>query len=207
MSTVVVVKKDNRACIAGDTLVSFGDMKQQAHLLVGMSKIIQVNDAYLAVVGSSAHQMVLQSYFAAQADEMDFSSRQAIFESWRKMHRVLKEEYHLNSEEDREDPYQSTQVLCLLMNEHGIFGVYPMRSVAEYTKFWAMGSGSDYALGAMQAVYDDYTRVEDIASAGLHAAAEFDKSTALPLTMHTIEMAWEPLPVYPRLKALAAYAM
>ena len=38
-------------------------------------------------------------------------------------------------------------------NEHGIFGIYSMREVFEYTKFWAAGSGRDVALGAMYALY------------------------------------------------------
>ena len=42
---------------------------------------------------------------------------------------------------------------CSIANAHGIFGVYSMRDVIEYERFWASGSGGDYALGAMHALY------------------------------------------------------
>ena len=55
--------------------------------------------------------------------------------------------------EEEDDPYESTQITALIANEHGIFGVYSMREVFEYTRFWAVGSGREFALGAMHALY------------------------------------------------------
>ena len=42
----------------------------------------------------------------------------------------------------------------LIANASGIFGVYSYREVFEFDRFWGIGSGRSFALGAMYAVYD-----------------------------------------------------
>jgi ATP-dependent protease HslVU (ClpYQ) peptidase subunit len=66
--------------------------------------------------------------------------------------------------------------------------VHSLREVCEYKKFWAIGSGSEYALGAMFAVYDIYDSVDKIAEAGVRAGAEFNNATAMPMTSYTIDL-------------------
>ena len=101
----------------------------------------------------------------------------------------LKENYFLNTKDEDDDPYESSHIDSLAINEHGIFGIYAMREVYEYSRFWATGSGSPYALGAMQAVYERYDSAESIAEAGVMAGAEFDNASAMPLTIRSIKLA------------------
>ena len=68
---------------------------------------------------------------------------------------------------------------ALVANEHGIFGVYSMREVFEYTQFWAVGSGREFALGAMYALYPRLRTAAAIARAGIEAGATFDKNSGL----------------------------
>ena len=63
-----------------------------------------------------------------------------------------------------------------------------MREVYEYTRFWATGSGSPYALGAMHAVYERYDSAETIAAAVVMAGAEFDNASSMPLTTRSIKL-------------------
>ena len=86
-------------------------------------------------------------------EDLDFSGRLAIFYTLRKLHPVLKDQHLLNPKEEEDDPYESTQITALIANQHGIFGVYSMREVFEYSQFWAVGSGREFALGAMNALY------------------------------------------------------
>lgn len=76
----------------------------------------------------------------------------------------------------------------LIANPYGIFGVYGLRSVDEYNKYWAFGSGTDYALGALHASYDRFKDVKDIAKAAIEAAAQFDNATGLPMTLYSVEL-------------------
>jgi len=188
MSTVVIVRKNNTACIAADSLTSFGDTKQAAEFVVNSDKIIQFADFHMGIVGSAAHHLVLKSLFNNHSDKIDFSTQLAIFDSLKKLHPVLKEEYFLNSKEEDEDPYESSRVDSLIMTTKGIYGLYSLREVDEYTQYWAVGSGAEYALGAMFTVYDQLDSAQQIAQIGIQAGAKFDNASDLPMTSYTVEL-------------------
>ena len=89
--------------------------------------------------------------------------------------------------------YQSSQIDALIANQHGIFGMFEFREVHEFEKFWAIGSGKAYALGAM---YEAYERVEDpteIAKIGVRASCEFDNACELPLSVYVLDLKKEEL--------------
>ncbi|MBL7004624.1 MAG: MFS transporter [Gammaproteobacteria bacterium] len=188
MSTVVAVVKNNKACIAGDSLTSFGDTKLSARHIKDSDKILNFKENYLGVVGSAAHQLVLESLFQTQPELFDFTNRLSTFETLRKLHPILKDQYFLNSKEEDDDAYESTRLDALMMNENGIFGIYALREVDQYESYWAVGSGSEFALGAMFSVYDALDSAEDIAKIGVRAGAEFDNASSLPMTSYTIDL-------------------
>ncbi len=148
MTTLVAVRKNDEIAIAADSLTTFGDTRLSAQFDRSSDKIVHYKGTYIGLCGSAAHQLVFQSLLAKHG-ELDFSNKAAIFETFRKLHPILKEQHFLNPKEEEDDPYESTQVTALVANEHGIFGVYSMREVFEYTQFWAVGSGREFALGAM----------------------------------------------------------
>lgn len=193
MSTVVVAKKDGKVCIAADSLTSFGDLRLSSVYDAAHDKVLRYDENYLGIVGSAAHQLVLESVFASKKVvdkkiEIDFSSRLAIFESFLALHPLLKEKYFLNAKDEDDDPYESTQIDALIANPFGIFGVHSLREVTEYNKFWAIGSGAEYALGAMFSVYDSAASAEDISQAGVAAGAEFNNASSMPLSSYVIDL-------------------
>ena len=187
MSTIIAVKKNGRACLAADTLVTWGGTKQTGTYLADLSKIVKIGDTYLGITGVSVHLQVIENYFA-NCESYSFDTPQDIFETWRQFHKALKDEYFWAAGDEKELPYEQSHMHVLLANPRGIFGVYSLRSVDAYNKFWAFGSGTEYALGALYGAYDRYENVEDIARAGIEAAAEFDNGSALPMTIHTVEL-------------------
>ena len=188
MSTIVAVKKNGKACIAADTLTTFGDVKQSCEFDDTHDKIYLYKDNYFGIVGSAAHHIVFQSLLKKHGDELKFTSQLDIFESFRKLHPILKDEYFLNPKDDEEDPYESSRVDALIVNPHGIFAVYALREVFEYSRFWAVGSGGDFALGAMLSLYDRLESSEEIAKNGIEAGATFNNATALPLTSYSVDL-------------------
>ena len=192
MSTIVVVRKAGFAAIAADTCTSFGDLKMLGGYEVGLSKIMEHDGSYLALAGSPTHQLVLESVFRRKgrgAGRYAFGDKLAIFESLVRLHGLMKEDYFLSSaNEEQSDPYESIRFEMLIANRSGIFGAYALREVSEYAKFWALGSGSDYALGAMYAGYDRLETAAEIAELGVRAGAEFDVASALPLAVHTVRL-------------------
>ena len=210
MSTIVVVKKAGKVCIAADSLTSFGDLKLDSSYDAAHDKIIHFEDSCIGIVGSAAHQLVMESVFAGKSSaesenkdsdkdsdddkaqekalKFDLSSRLSIFESFRALHPVLKDKYFLNAKDEDDDPYESTQIDALIANPHGIFGLHSLREVTEYNKFWAIGSGAEYALGAMFAVYEKSATAKEIAETGVAAGAEFNNASSMPLSSYVIDL-------------------
>ncbi|MBL9115893.1 MAG: hypothetical protein JNJ83_12875 [Verrucomicrobiaceae bacterium] len=188
MSTIVVAQKNGIACLGADTLSCLGSLRQKAHHVVNKTKVAKIGDTYVGLTGTSASLVVMQSYFSNPERPRDFSSTQAIFETFRVAHHYLKTEYFMSAHPEKDDEYETTQFYGLAANAHGIFAVYSYRSAQQFHKFWAAGSGRDYALGAMQTVYDKFKNVEDIVKAGLEAAAEFDSATAGPFEIHSVPL-------------------
>ena len=188
MTTIVVVRKDDTVAIAADSLTTFGDTRLAASHDRAFDKVVRFRDTYIGLCGSAAHQLVFESLLAKHTD-LDFSTRAAIFETFRALHPILKEQHFLNPKEEEDDPYESTQMTALIANGSGIFGVYSMREVFEYTQFWAAGSGREFALGAMHALYPRLKTADAVARAGIEAGATFDKNSALPLTIYTLPLA------------------
>ena len=186
MTTIVVVRKGDEIAIAADSLTTFGDTRLAAQHDRTYDKIVQYRGSYVGLCGSAAHQLVFDSLLKKHAD-LDLTTKAAIFETFRKLHPILKEQHFLNPKEEEDDPYESSQFTALIANEHGIFGVYSMREVFEYTQFWAAGSGREFALGAMHAQYSRLRTAEAVAKAGIEAGALFDKNSALPMTLYTLK--------------------
>ena len=185
MTTLVAVRKNQEIVIAADSLTTFGDTRLPPDFDRNPDKILRYKDNYIGLCGSAAHQLVFQSLLAGHA-ALDFSTKAGIFETFRKLHPILKEQHFLNPREEEDDPYESTQVTALVANEHGIFGVYSMREVFEYTRFWAVGTGREFAIGAMHSQYDRLPTAAAIATAGIEAGAAFDKNSGLPMTLYSI---------------------
>lgn len=191
MSTVVVVRKRGVACIAADSLTTFGEQKLPPQYDRDNDKIQTVGDSAISIVGSSAHAPVLESVLREQRIRLELHDRMAIFESFRALHAELKDRYFLNprdDEGDNKDPYESTHIDALIANPWGIFGVYALREVHEYRCFWAAGSGAEYALGAMYAAWDRVDDAEEIARLGVAAGAEFDTGSGLPLSLRSFAL-------------------
>jgi len=188
MTTIVIVRKGDTAAIAADSLTTFGETRLAAVHDRTYDKIVRYKDTYIGLCGSAAHQLVFESLLAKH-DNLDFSNRASIFETFRMLHPILKEQHFLNPKEEEDDPYESTQVQALIVNVRGIFGVYSMREVFEYTQFWAAGTGREFALGAMSALYSRLKTAEEVARAGVEAGTLFDKNSALPLTVYTLPLA------------------
>ncbi len=187
MTTIVVVRKGGNAVIAADSLTTFGTTRLAPAYDRHPQKITAYGDSFLGVAGSAAHQLVLENLLV-RTPNLGFHGKAAIYDSFRKLHPLLKDEAFLNPKEEEDDPYESSQMTVMIANPSGIFAVYSMREVFEFDRFWAIGSGRDFALGAMYTIYEKTPTVAAIAEAGVLAGAEFDTGTAAPITLHEVAL-------------------
>ena len=190
MTTIAVVRKNGYAAIAADTLTKWGTGKESAAYVVNNDKIVQVGSTYLAASGSSTFKTIMRDYFGKPRVAARFDDAMAIFRTWHRFHAALKKEYFLLAGGEKDDALETTHFDVLLANPRGIFGIGAHRAVQEYAKFYAIGSGTDLALGALYAAYDDPGRdALALARLAVEAAAEFDDGTSLPVIAHRIKLA------------------
>ncbi len=189
MSTVVVARRDEIVAIGADTLTKNGSINVQSKYKRKHSKIIPVGEGFFAYVGRGIWQQALTEYLENLKPAPDLDSIQAVYRACCAMHGELKKSQFLHPEEDE---FEETGLQALLANPHGIFGIFPDRSVLEFARFYAFGSGVKYALGAMHRAWHCGEPAQDIVRAGVEASAEFDEHTALPLESHTMRLASKP---------------
>jgi ATP-dependent HslUV protease, peptidase subunit HslV len=192
MTTVVVVKKAGQVAIAADTLVTFGDTRL-GHRFEANSKLFKVETpvgpSYVGMAGTVAHFPVLRkAMLALPPEQLKFSSKDEVFDTFTKLHPMLKESFFLQTKEDDNDPYESSQFSVVIANATGIYGLYSYREVFEFKEFWGIGSGRGFALGAMHATWGKAKTAREVAMAGLHAGCEFDKNSAGPVDIFTIKL-------------------
>lgn len=188
MSTIVAIVKNGKACIAADSLTTFGDIRQSSDYDLTSEKILRHEDSYVGIVGCAAHHLVMKHVFEREDADINLSSAFDVYQTFLGLHPILKQEYYLNPKDDEEDAYESSRIDALILNKHGIFGVYSLREVFEYKKFWAVGAGAEIALGSLYAMYDRTDDVELIAQTAIEASAEFHTSCALPLSKFSMDI-------------------
>ena len=188
MSTVVVARVGGTLAIASDSLVTFGETRLPPGYEAN-HKTFSLAGSTIGAVGSTAHLPVLRDALSAlPKDELQLDSRQGLFETFVRLHPKLKERFFLNTKEQDSDPYESSQFSILIANVHGIFGVESYREVFEFERFWAIGSGRRFALGAMHAAYAKARTAREVAVAGVLAGCEFDTSSAGPVRVQTFKL-------------------
>jgi len=134
-------------------------------------------------------QLILADYFASLDEPPQLDSVASIFSAWNTLHGALKEHYYLQAGEDKEEDLESSRMDVLIANPRGIFGVAAHRTVQEFSRFYAYGSGSPYALGAMYAAYRAPSLdAEAVARLGVMAAAEFHDETGLPIQSFVMDL-------------------
>jgi ATP-dependent protease HslVU (ClpYQ) peptidase subunit len=189
VTTIAVVRKNGYAAIAADTLTKWGSGKESAAYVANNAKIVRVGDSYIAGSGTSTFKLILRDYFDQRGVPARFDNAINLFKTWQAFHTALKERYFLVAVGDKDDTIESSKFDVLIANPHGIFGVGAHRTVQEYRKFYAIGTGTDLALGAMYAAYDrPGLSAEQVARLAVEAAAEFDDGTGLPVVSHAVRL-------------------
>ena len=189
MTVITAVRKNNFVAIAADSQTNQGRMVIPGQIRISPQKIHKVAGAYIGVCGSTAHHSVLRSLIRNHQELFCFDGTDAVFETFRSLHPILREDYYLETDEDDSDQeYESNQMSGLIASPSGIFSFFSYREITEYETFWAAGSGDEFAIGAMEAVYKSRKSAKAIAEIGVQAACKFDNSCGLPLESYEIEI-------------------
>ena len=178
MSIVLAVRKDNKTVIAADTVHFYGSHRETADNVVGCSKIRKLGSTFIGSVGWAAYDDIMAHYFKSLKRSPLLKNKAAIFAFFLKLWRVMRERYQVVNDqpESSDSPFADLDSNFLVVNRYGIFEVSSDLSVTQYSKYVAIGSGNEYAFGALYAIYGGKRSAERIAITAAEAAAYNDKS-------------------------------
>ncbi|MBC8550767.1 MAG: hypothetical protein H8D23_14075 [Candidatus Brocadiales bacterium] len=170
MSIAVVVKKDNKIVIGADTLQCFDSNMTGEDNLVE-SKLRRIGSAMVAGAGWGLYDNILDDYLKGKKP-VRLTTKQQIFLFFKKLWPVLHEKYSFvkNQGDDADSPFGELDSSFLIATKKRIFFVSSNMCVTEFQKFYAIGAGRDYAIGAMQVLYDQEKSAEEIARLAIEAA-------------------------------------
>jgi ATP-dependent protease HslVU (ClpYQ) peptidase subunit len=175
MSIAVAVRKGTTLAVAADSQENFGDRK-----VVGTNhharKIVALGASEIAMTGWGVYENVLSDYLASRRPPR-FASEREIFLFFVRFWKELRRRYSFvddQSAEEEPSPFADLDSSFLIGNRHGIFHVSSDMSVTAFRNYYAIGSGSSYALGVLHALYDAERDAAVLARRACAAAVEFD---------------------------------
>lgn len=175
MSIVVAVRKKNRMAMACDTLQCFGSMKQYDDN-VDSPKIRRIGSSLVGCTGWGVYDNILLDYVARKRPP-ELKDVATVYRYFLGLWKKLREgEYGFVKEQRNDDdsPFVDLDASFLILNRHGIFRVGSDIGVLPCRHYWAIGSGSAYAFGALHTVFDSTNDPGKLAETAVRTAMHFD---------------------------------
>jgi ATP-dependent protease HslVU (ClpYQ) peptidase subunit len=188
MSVIVAVRKGTQITIAADTQDNFGDLRPPADNHEAI-KLRPVGGAVLGASGWALYDDILEDYLERRP-RVSLRNRKEVFSFFVQFWKDLKKHYPFVNDQpgkESDSPFANLDASFLVASPGGIFLVSSNMSVSDFRKYYAIGSGSDYALGAVHAVYDEVKNPETIAERAVLAAIAYDNSCGGRIVSHTIK--------------------
>lgn len=190
MSTITAAIRNGVISIAADSQLTTNERKETAEHVINHHKIFRVGENLLGLSGPASAELAMKSYFSALPQQPQFGSIAEIYKVWNDLHRALKDNFFLLPYDEATDCYESTRMDALIANATGLYFVEARRSVQQFSRYFAIGGGEDYALGAMFVAYQDESKsAEQIARLGVEAGAQWHTGTGGPIESHTVNLA------------------
>ncbi len=187
MSIALAIEKNGELILAADTLTSFGHTKVPP-VLHAAQKIRRIGASFIATTGWGLYENILEDVIARRKN-IRLGSREQIFEFFLRLWSDLHKKYSfVNDQIDEKEagPFGNLDSTFIIANRGGIFYVGPDMSVTEVRHYFAIGSGAQFALGALHALHDSKLGAEAVARRAVAAAIAFDTYCGGEVQIHRI---------------------
>jgi ATP-dependent protease HslVU (ClpYQ) peptidase subunit len=177
MSVIVAVRKASQIVIAADTQDNFGDLRPPAE----NHQALKLRGIGNAVVGSSGWALYddIFTHYLNKNRRVNLEDRAGIFDFFVRFWKDIRKNYTFVNDQpgkESEGPFASLDATFLVANPAGIFLVSSNMSVSEFRQYYAIGSGGDYAIGAVHALYQEVQDPMVLATRAVRAAIAYDSS-------------------------------
>ena len=186
MSVVVAVAKDGHAAIASDSQVNFGDLvvppaNHQA------TKIRRLGRSYLAVTGWALYENILNDFIDPKKPP-SLAGETQIYQFFLRLWKALHDRYGFVNDqcEEQHSPFGDLAAAFLVANRSGIYSVASDMSVTRFERYYAIGAGNDFALGALHALYDLDLTAPVLAERAVAAAIAFNPFCGGDIRVHQV---------------------
>ncbi len=190
MSIIVAVRKSNRVALAADSQSNFGSHKfpPDNHKA---EKIREIGESLVAFSGWGLYENILDDYLA-HLKSVRLEDQKEIFTFFRKLWKQLREKYSFvndQSKDANDSPFGDLDSSFLIVNRNGIFDVSSNMTISHFEKYNAIGSGAEFALGALHALYDGEGDAASLARAGVETGMAFSVYCGGEITVKEVSLA------------------
>ena len=177
MSIAVAVQKDNQIILATDSLVSFGSGCVPTENYTS-NKMLTIGDSHLAATGWALYDNMMLDYLSGLETAPTLHSEAQIYRFFLDFWRKAKEDYSLVNEQcdDKNSPFADLDAYFLLTNHTGIYSIASNMNVLKFSQYYAVGSGADYSMGALHAIYESDLSAEQLVKKAVASAIALDTS-------------------------------
>jgi ATP-dependent HslUV protease, peptidase subunit HslV len=188
MSVIVAIRKGAQIVIAADSQDNFGDLRPppENHEAV---KLRVIGNAVLGSSGWALYDDIFAHYL--QRRRVALTDRASVFDFFVKFWKDLRKNYSFVNDQpgkETETPFANLDASFLVATPGGIFLISSNMSVSEFRQYYAIGSGSDYAIGAVHALYEHEKDPATIAERAVRAAMAYDNSCGGRITRHAVKI-------------------
>ena len=187
MSVVVAIKKNNQVILAADSQHTFGSSKPGDGNMQE-SKIRPIGDAYLAGTSWALYDNILDD-FLAEKGTVALQTKQEVFAFFKELWKALHDQYSFVNDQcdDKETPFGDLDASFLVVTRQRIFYISSDMCVTEFAKYHAIGSGSDFSIGALHVLYPQDLDLADMATQAVETAIAHNIYCGAPVDIVRVE--------------------
>ena len=174
MSIVVAVRKGGRTSVAADSQSNFGSLKVPVRN-TRARKIRPIGNAILGTTGWALYEDIFEDFLQTR-EFPERAGKPAIFEFFLDLWKDLHERYPFVNDQVHKDesPFGNLDATFVIASPQGIFYVASDLGVTQFEDYFAIGSGADFAMGALHQLYSTDLDAEAIARRAVETAIVFN---------------------------------
>ena len=175
--------------MAADTQTNFGSLRSLTDNHRAL-KIKKIGAAYVGTTGWGVYDNILDD-FPEGTKLPPLTTRKSIFRFFMRLWKSLHERYSLvndQCDDHTDSPFGDLDASFIIANALGIFHVSSDMSVTQFEKYYAVGSGADFSLGALYVLYDEVPDAVTLATRAVEAAIALNNTCGGEIEVRRVRM-------------------